>query len=387
MTYITNTPSTQKSSFNSTSTPLTIGQTFVGTGELSTAPSVMVSVATDQNGVFYAEFSQDNVNWETSLSFEYQTDRINPPHIFEKGYRYFRVRFENNSGVNQTFLRITTSFGSFQKLTSPINGSLSDNFDATVVRPTKYEYEVAMGKRQGRSSVSKFGFNKDIDAVSPEIIASFGGGDYIPSTQIIKNPQTFTITYNNATDGLGTTGALQVLIQYLDADFNLAEATHVLGGTGSDVTAFTGLGINRVILTNSGSLGYNVNNITFTATTDATIQAQIPPEASITQQCLYHIPKNHKLLLDWVNINALKISGGGASPRVSVKGFCWNRDNEIRYKVLETEIDTEVENTVSFNTPQPIVFSEREVVYLSAATDQNNTAISARFSGILERIV
>ena len=167
---------------NTTTTPLGIGATYTGTGELNDYTGCFITVSTNQNGVLYTEFSQDGTNWDTSLSFNYDTTRINPPHQFEKGSRYFRVRFENTSGFAQTHLRIQTSYGTFGKLTSPINGMLAENFDATVVRPTEYRLEVAMGKRQGRKTWNKFGFNQDVDTASPEVISSFGGDFSIMTT-------------------------------------------------------------------------------------------------------------------------------------------------------------------------------------------------------------
>lgn len=386
MTYITQKTSGETGVLNTSNTPLTIGQTFTGLAEFNTYPACMVSVATDKNGTLFIEFSPDGTNWDTSLSFQYNTARINPPHIFEKGNRYVRVRFENTSGENQTFFRLITTYNAFNKLNAPINGILPESFDATVVRPTDYKYEVAMGKRQGRTTVNKFGYNKDVDTGSNEIIASFGG-NFNPNTNIMKTAQTFTITYNNTTDGLGTTGATQLLVDYLDANFELKQVVHVLGNTGSDVTSFTGLGINRVSVLANGGNEFNNNNITFTATTDATIQALIPLGASTTQQCIFHVPIGHNLLLDYIRCSALKISGGGGSPRVQFIGYSYSRFTNTAYRVLDLEIDTTVENNLDFAPSQPTVFSGREVIYLLATTDVNNTSVSARLSGILERVV
>lgn len=229
-----------KSVGNSSTTTIANGASFVGEAELNNQPSVMVHISTDQNGTFYLEFSQNGIDWDTSLLFKYDTSRINPPHILEKGNRYFRVRFVNDSGSAQTYFRMVVSYGSFQKLTSPINSTLAENYDATVVRPTDYKYEVAMGKRQGRTTWNKFGYNLDINTASPEIVTSFGGV-FDPTTAIITTAQTFTIAYNSGTDGLGTTGALSLLFTYLDGNFNSQIGIHTLGNTGSDVTSFTGL--------------------------------------------------------------------------------------------------------------------------------------------------
>lgn len=371
---------------NSTDTLLGIAGTFTGTAERDlTYTSIGVSVATDQNGVLKVEFSENGTDWDTSLSFNYNTSRINPPHIFEHLGRYCRVIFENDSGSAQTYLRLQTSFGNFEKLTAPINGTLAENYDAIAVRPTEYKYEVAMGKRQGNSTVNKFGYNKDIDTASAEVVASFGGS-FDPMADVIGTAQTFTITYDDTVDGLGTTGATQLLIDYLDADFNLQQGVHVLSNTGSDVTSFSGLGINRTVLIANGGDGFNNADITITATTDATTQAQIPAESSTTQQCIFHTPINHNLLTDWVKVNALKIAGGGGSPRVTIRAYSWSRVTSTRYNVLEIEIDTDVENTLLLNPSQPFVIGGREVLYFTAETDSNNTSVSARFSGILSRI-
>ena len=157
------------------------------------------------------------------------------------------------------------------------------------LRDTDFYNEVAMGRVADTSVVNKWGYNSDVDTASPEIVASFGGA-FDPITDIITTAQTFTITFNSSTDGLGTNGAGSLFFTYIDSSNNEATAVHVLSNTGSEVTAFTGFGINRVVVLSSGSDGFNANDITITATTDTTTQALIPAEASVTQQCLYHVP-------------------------------------------------------------------------------------------------
>lgn len=248
------------STVNSSTTPLTAGSTFTGTAELNSYSDVMVVVATDQNGTLYMDFSTDGTNWDSTLTFYYDTARINPPHVLVKANRYYRTRFENTSASNQTYLRLATEFGQFNKLTAPINGTLSENYDAIVTRPNSYESEVAMGKRQGRTVVNDWGINEDVDTASPEIVASWGGA-FDPTTDIITTSQTFTIAYDTAGDGLGSNGALSLLFTYIDSNYLSQTATHVLSNTGSDVTAFSGLGINQVVVLSSGSTGYNASNL------------------------------------------------------------------------------------------------------------------------------
>jgi len=126
---------------------------------------------------------------------------------------------------------------------------------------------------------------------------------------------------------------------------------------------------------------YNVNDITISATVDATTQAQIPAFKSVTQQCIYHTPINRTLKLNFIKISALKVSGGGGSPVVNVIGYSYSRVTGGRYAIFDTEIDTSVENNLILPLPDPIVFTGREVIYFEASTDVNNTKLSVRFSG------
>ena len=372
---------------NSTDTLLTSGSTFTGTAELNYHPDVQVYVKTDQVGTLYCEFSVDGTNWDTSLSFAYNPSRINPPHKFSKGNRYFRVRFVNGTDGDQTYLRLQTDYGAFRQLTAPINGTLAENYDATVTRPTDYMSEVAMGKRQGRAVWNKFGYNLNVpNSATEQILASWGGA-FDPNTDIISTAQTFTIAYNNATDGLGTTGATQLIVSYLDENFLAQTAFHVLSNTGSDVTSFTGLGINRVVVYANGGAGWNVNNITITATTDGTTQAQVPALSSVTQQCIFHTQISHTFLADWLWFNCLKLSGAGGSPRVNIKGYSWSRVTETRYEVFNEDIDTSVENSIAIAPSQKFIVGGREVLYFTASSNTNNTAVKCRFSGIEERVV
>lgn len=372
------------SNSNNSTQPLDNGETFTGAWEYNDASDVMVFVKTDQNGTIYCDFSPDGSNVDSTLSFVYDTTRINPPHILVKASRYFRVRFTNDSGSNQTYLRLDCSFGSFNKLTAPINGTLSENYDATVVRPTDYYSEVAMGKRQGRTVVNKWGVNNDVDTGTEEVVSSWGGA-FDPSTDVMTTAQTFTITYSNASDGSTQSGARSLLITYIDENYKSQTATHTLGSSGSDITSFTGFGINRAVVLSNGGAGWNVQNITITATSDGTTQAQIPSLASVTQQMIYHTQINHTLLADWLFLNALKI-GGGSNPIVTFKIYSWSRVTETRYKVFEYRIDTADKESIELKPSQKFAFGGREVIWITATTTVDNTQVTARLSGIEERV-
>lgn len=366
---------------NSSTTVLNNGETFTGTGELNDYSDAMIWVATDQSGVLYAEFSQDNTNWDTSLSFNYNPDRINPPHVLTKGFRFFRVRFENNSGSNQTYFRLATYYGDFKKLTTPINAVISEVYDATAVRPTDYHYEVATGKRQGRTTWNKFGYNPDIDTAATEVIASFGGAFTKLSA---ADTLDFVSTSANDTASSGT-GTRSIIIYGVDGDWNQVIEILELDGTTPVTTTNSFLGVNRVSIYLAGSSESNVGDITATdSTTNTVTLAKIPAGEGTTQQAIFYVANNHTALADWLWINVNKLSGGGA-PVVTIKGWVYSEVSNAVYEVLRYKIDSNVENTIDLNPSQPFIIGEKSILYFTATTNTNNTVVNVRFSLIESR--
>lgn len=366
---------------NTSNTALANGETFTGQAELNSYTDAMVWVATDQNGVLYAEVSQDGVNWDTSLSYNYNTARINPPHVLVKGQRYFRVRFTNDSGSNQTYLRLSTYYGSFQKLTASINSVLAENYDATVTRPTEYRYEVAEGKRQGRTTWNKFGYNPDVDTGSEEVISAFGG-----AFSKLSAADTLDVVSTSANDDLVGTGARRVVITGVDGDWNQLIEVVDLDGTNPVTTTGEFLGVNRVAIFSAGSGEVNAGTITLTDSSTGTVTlASVPADEGTTQQAIFYVRQNHQALADWLWINVNKISGG-AAPRVTIKGWVYSDVSNAKYEVFRYTIDTAVENTVPLNPSQPFIIGEKSILYFTATTNTNNTTVTCRFSLIESRI-
>lgn len=276
----------------------------------------------------------------------------------------------------------------YSEITDSLGQSFSSNdevryylADLSTTNTMSWQYDVALGNIPNATAWNKFGYNLDVDSGTEEIVASWGGS-FDPNTDVMSTDDTFTITYNNTTDGQGQTGATQLLFYYLDADFLPAVAFHTLGSTGSDVTSFTGFGINRCVVYANGGDGYNANDITVTATTDGTTQAQIPAEESTTQQCIYHTAIGYTLPLEWLKANVRKVTSGGSRVRYTIKGYSWSRVTQTRYEILRYDGDTDIEDGFQLNPSLPFVVGGREVVYFTCLTDTNNTVVNLRFSGI-----
>lgn len=366
------------SALNSTTLPLSAGATFTGVGEQNDYPQVGIMVKSDQAGTLRFDFSNDGVNWDSSFpvaGFQVSAG-IAEFHTAVKLGRYFRARFTNDSTTAQTYLRLTTYYGNgFLPSNAALNQSINRDSDAIATRPTSFTDEVIIGRRGGVRNFTKFGYREGLTAAAGEETIWATTTNFTPMT----TASTFTITFNNATDGLGTTGALSLFFDYVDENDLYQQTQITLDGSGSQVTSFTGLGINRCSVVLSGSANTNTNTITITETTGGTTQAVIPAGQSTTQQCVFHTDANSDAVAKFLWINANKLSGGGA-PRIQIKGYVYNRQFGTQFEVFRATIDTNAENFVTLSEPNGFALSPSDVIWFVADSDTNNAIVNLRFS-------
>lgn len=368
------------SAHNSTTTPLNAGGVFTGVGEdVSQYNSVVVAVKTDQDGTYTVQFSNDNSNWDSTLTRYFRTNQIEPPHRFTVTRKYCRVVFTNTSASNQTYLRIQTVFGEKSDLNIPVDSSMSQDFDSISVRPTNLNYEVALGRRQGYTTWSKWGYNPDVD-IGTETIWNVGG-TFTP----IVTARTLSIVSTSVNDTSAGTGAQSLVIYGIDANWKAQTVVVTLNGTTPVVTAETWLGVNRIAVYLAGSSDTNEGEITATAVTEGTIQGRIGVGEGVTQQAIFFVQKDHQALMDWLYLTSVRISG--TQPNVTIKCFVKSYVSNSRYEVFRDWIAGDVENHTELRPSQPLVVGEKSLVYFTATTDQNNTQISCRFSLIEVRDV
>jgi len=366
------------SSEESTSTtPLGSGETFTGVWERNDYPNVMVSCQADNSGTLYFDFSVDGTNFSTFPVNGFEiTAGVHEFHTAVKGPRYFRVRLVNDTGA-QTYLRLYTYYGAFRASNAPLNQTIGLDTDAAMVRPTDYQDEVRIGRRSGVTGWTKFGYRTGLTAANGEETVWATTGNFTPMT----TASTFTIAYTGgggSNDGAGSTGALTLYFQYIDSSGLPAVAVHTLGSDGTDVTSFSGLGINRIAVSSSGSADTNNATITVTETTGGTKQAIIPAGDGVTQQAIFFTGSNHDAVAKFLWLHVNKPSGGNA--KVVIKGIVWNRAVATRFEVFRTSIDTSVELTEYFEEPVGFALSPTDVLYFVADTDTNSATINARFS-------
>jgi len=374
MSYLINAPNVI-SSLNSTSTLLTAGQVFTGTWEDVTAyNSLVVAPKTDQNGTYSVQFSPDGTNLDSTLTRYYRTTQIEPPHRFTITRQYTRVVFTNTSSVDQTYLRLQTTYGEKADLNAPADSTLAQDFDATVVRPTKYEYEVALGQRQGHTTWNKWGYNADVD-IGTETIWSSGG-----TFSRMTTAGTLDISSTSTADASGSgIGAQSIIVYGVDASHESQIEVVALSGTNIVTTAGSWFGVNRLSIYAAGTSGINVGNINAISTTTGQTQGQIPANEGSTQQALFFTQAGHTALMDWLLINIVKVSGSQL-PVVTVKCWVTSQVSGAKYEVFRHILDTTVENTVELSLSQPFVVGEKSIIEFQATTDKADTSVSVRFS-------
>lgn len=256
------------------------------------------------------------------------------------------------------------------------NSRFHDLFTRKGLRTAFPQDEIQIGSRPGVNVFNQFGYRKDLQADVESVIWA-DDSQFIPTA--VASP--YTITYDNTTDGGGVpTGAFALQILYLDENLQKQTAIHILGTTGTDITTFSGFGINRCAVALSGSSNTNVNNITLTDGAGNT-QAFIPATASVTQQCVLHNGISDVSVVYFLYVNCLRISsGGGGDPKVGIRSRVFNRTSNTNYVIVDAGIDAGVENNVVVPEIVGVAIGPGDIIYYTANTDTNGTNVSVRFS-------
>jgi hypothetical protein len=273
---------------NSTTTALTNGSTFTGTWvDVSRWASIEVAVKTDQSGTYTLQFSPDGTNADSSLTYTYTIGNINAPKRLTITRRYARVTFTNNSGSNQTYIRLQTIVGDQAALTSTLGGTIGKDFDAAVVRTVSASLAMARGEFEGSSVVGKFGQNPNVGTSEEDIWSQ--GGTY---TGFLTAASAVRIKAGGDTnDTAAGTGARTIRAEGLDANFVAAtEDITTAGASASSATTQTFIRVNRAYVLTTGTYhGSNTDDIEIETTGGATV-ASIAAGLGQTQLAIYCVP-------------------------------------------------------------------------------------------------
>lgn len=299
-------------SLNSTAAPLNAGATFTGTGQdVLGFASVVVAALTDQAGTLYLDFSTDNTNWDSSLSFAVAAS-TNEVHRITVTRRYVRVRMTNTSASNQTYLRLQSMAGSQPALTSALNSLIQSDADAALVRPLDFNLMVAEGLYQNRSNTIKDGINSDIDTASvPEDLSNEGGAYAgFPAAAdaaeiVVAGADTGTVYYS---------------YMATDTDTDYTFGSKAIAGAGTYSLGHNIWRCNFAYFVASTTTVFNVGDITIRhAATPTTVFCVISTGVSQSYCAAYTVPYNSSIYLDRIS-GTLRGSASG-----SLDGFFWYR--------------------------------------------------------------
>jgi hypothetical protein len=155
--------------------------------------------------------------------------------------------------------------------------------------------------------VQKFGQNIDIDTAASEDIWSVGGNrSYLTSAEQLN------IVSTSTNDTAAGTGAQQVIISGIDADYNEIFEFITMDGTTKVLTTNSYLDIFRIVVFTAGSLETNDGNITATSAGTTTLLAQATAGDSITQMSHYTIPAGYTGFIMTETFSVYQADGAGA---------------------------------------------------------------------------
>lgn len=372
---IQSTASNQPATIHENTTPILAGQTYTSDWvNVEKYAGIVLRVKTDQDGTYYLQLSVDAISIDSSLVKYYRTTQIEPPHSYGRTAKYARFVFTNTSASNQSTFRYQMLAGSHVQLNIPIDATMAQDYDSISVRPSSFDSEVVLGRRQGWAAWEKFGYNQDLGAGATETIWAYGG-----LITFLTAASTFTIVSSSANDTNGGTGAQKVTLVGVDANRIAFTEEITLNGITPVISASSGLGLNRVATTLAGSGQTNAGNITITATTGGTVQGYIPAGKSTTQQSIFFTQDNHKALADFLVINCEK-TGGGSSPKIQIRGFVLNTVTNTKTEIFYYLMDTTTENNVVLTPPRPFLIPEKSILYFEAISDTAASYGGVRFS-------
>jgi hypothetical protein len=238
-----------------------------------------------------------------------------------------------------------------------------------------YFLSIAKGNVAGTSSINKFGANDDVSTSYEDIWD--GGGTYVwPAAASLYN-----ITSTDTDDVLGGTGAHNVSIQGLDANYNLITETINLNGQTHVPTVNQYLRVFRMKVEYSGSSNVNEGNIYLFKGTSSTgtpddltlVIAKIQSLQGQTLMSLYTIPAGKTGYMS----NAYVTSAATKTTTFQLFARPLGKSENIKFNIDIKDAD------VNHKWSVPLVFTEKTDIWTQAKIDVGSTRVSSGFDIIL----
>lgn len=242
----------------------------------------------------------------------------------------------------------------------------------------RFEVEVALGNISGMASVVVRGHNPSQTSASGFVdVSEFGDLTYLSSAE------TMEIASADTNDTSAGTGLRTLLLAGVDGTGAAISETITMNGT-TDVTSVNSyLRVNSMTGLTGGSVGWNIGNVTATATTAATVQCEMDATEGLSQNSHYTVPLGKTLYVERLEFNVAKTSGGSA-PVVEFKGYTRPGGAGAAWvQLVDKRIDASVTDEIDVQTSFPAPLIARSDLRFRSDTDQNNTEVRTRFYGLL----
>jgi len=222
-------------------------------------------------------------------------------------------------------------------------------------RPTPHLlFDVAKGNIFNEKAVNIFGINRAVGTAYETIWDDSGNYAYPPSALIMSVVST------------SSSDTMDVLVDGLDADYNILQEIVTLTGTVAVNTANAFFRINSLVILG----GENVGGIS--ASNAAVVYAFIGPLLGVSQSSVYTVPAGHSFYLFRIDVNSATTNGNkflyirnvvttnGRTIRASEATFAVSQvsyDRQVPFKIVEKS-DFSFEAKSSSSTNEIAIFLE-----------------------------
>jgi hypothetical protein len=228
----------------------------------------------------------------------------------------------------------------------------------------EFDLQVARGQIQGHSTVNIYGYGS---AITTSTIPAWENATAY-TFPVAATTMNLVSTVNTGADLSGST----ILIQGLDASYNMISETLALTGTTVAVTTKSYLRINAIIVTAGAPTGV----ITLKDLTNTTTYAQIAASFGRSQMSIYTVPLGHTFYLS--RIDAYSAANGNTADYITYSNTTYSSTGVVQYTQQAPFVGNYHAQRVM---PRP--FLEKTDIVLRFRASANTYAVAVAAEGYL----
>lgn len=246
------------------------------------------------------------------------------------------------------------------------------------VHPTNLEYDIQRGIYPGKSLVSIFGYNDDVDALPEDLIP--WGGTYVFQAAAVAME---IISSSASDDGAPVgTGARTVTVSGLNGSFVPISETVIMNGVTAVPLVNSYRRINAVEVSTVGSVGVNVGNVDVRVVAGAVIQARIVAGDGISRTAIYTVPATKAAYIVSSNAAVKRVTAETVDVMILSRNLAIaDQSQKIRgYSVVHAQ------GTSAIQVPAPFdrLVGPSDLWARAQLASGNNNGVTARVNLILE---